>query len=185
MARSRASAAVWQACRCHGRLRWRRYRAAARDGPSAGRAPLGRIGGREPGQRPRRGALLRGVELERRGKSAAWISSGLVAHGLLRLVIAAIHGLNNNGQPAPGEIALIEAVQDWDVTERLGEISAPTLVVGGSHDALVPPRLAEATAHGIPNARLLLLRGRGHVTALLDPRAMRVTRAFLDEPEPQ
>lgn len=126
--------------------------------------------------------LLRGVELERQGKPAAWVSSGLVAHGLLRLVAAAAYRLANNGQRAPGEIALIEAVQEWDVTGRLGEITAPTLVVAGTRDPLVPTALAEATADGIPNARLLLLHGRGHATALFDPRSMQATAAFLDEP---
>ncbi|TLP59569.1 alpha/beta fold hydrolase [Microbispora triticiradicis] len=124
--------------------------------------------------------LLRSVEMERRGKSAAWISSGLVAHGPLRVVVAAMYALGAGQQRAPGEVALIEAVQEWDVTARLGEITAPTLVVGGTRDSLVPPALVEATARGIPNARLLLLRGRGHMTTLLDPRATRATTAFLD-----
>ncbi|GAA0389488.1 hypothetical protein GCM10009530_45750 [Microbispora corallina] len=126
--------------------------------------------------------LLRGVELERRGQSSAWIGSGLVAHGPLRLVVAALYARGGGDERAPGEVALIEAVQDWDVTERLGEIAAPTLVVGGTRDPLIPPELARATARGIPDARLLLLRGRGHATTLLDPRAMRATKAFLDEP---
>lgn len=126
--------------------------------------------------------LLRGVELERQGKSAAWVSSGLVAHGLLRLVAATTYRMGSGEQRAPGEIALIEAVQNWDVTGRLSEISAPTLVVGGTRDPLIPAELAEATAHGIPDARLVLLRGRGHTTALFDPRAMQATSAFLDEP---
>jgi pimeloyl-ACP methyl ester carboxylesterase len=125
--------------------------------------------------------LLRSVELERQGKSSAWISSGLVAHGLLRVVMAAMYTSSNNKQRTPGEIALIEAIQEWDVTARLGEISAPTLVVGGTRDPLIPPELAEATARGIPNARLLLLRGRGHLTALLDPRSTQAMRAFFDE----
>jgi len=126
--------------------------------------------------------LLRSAELERLGKSSAWVSSGLVAHGLLRLAAAAWYGLGGTKRRAPGEIALIEAVQQWDVTERLGEVSAPTLVVCGTRDPLVPPRLAEATARGIPHARLVLLRGRGHATTLFDPRSTRAARSFLDEP---
>ncbi len=124
--------------------------------------------------------LLWSVEMERRGKSAAWISSGLVAHGLLRVVVAAMYALGAGRQRAPGEVALIEAIQEWDVTARLGEITAPTLVVGGARDPIVPPALVEATARGIPNARLLLLRGRGHMTTLFDPRVTRATTAFLD-----
>jgi pimeloyl-ACP methyl ester carboxylesterase len=129
--------------------------------------------------------LLYSVERERRGQSAAWISSGLVAHGLLRLLVVAVYAAGPSQPRAPGEVALIEAAQDWDVTARLGEITVPTLVIGGTRDPLIPPALAEATADGIPNARLLLLRGRGHATTLFDPRATRAATAFLDEPDPR
>jgi pimeloyl-ACP methyl ester carboxylesterase len=128
--------------------------------------------------------LLRSVELERDGKSAAWLSSGLVAHGLLRLVVAAGYAFDNSPKRAAGEVALIVAAQDWDVTARLGEIKAPTLVIGGTRDLLIPPALSEATAAGIPNARLLELPGRSHQTALFDPRATQAMSKFLAEPDP-
>jgi len=128
--------------------------------------------------------LLRIVELEAQGKSTAWIGSGLVAHGPMRLLVAAVYALGRSQPRAPGEVALIEAGQDWDVTSRLGEITAPTLIIGGTRDPIIPPELAEATARGIPGARLLLLPGRGHMTTLLDPRATRASTAFLNEPDP-
>jgi pimeloyl-ACP methyl ester carboxylesterase len=68
------------------------------------------------------------------------------------------------------------------VTARLGEITALTLVIGGTRDRLIPPELVRATERGIPNARLLLLHGRGHVTTLFDPRSTKSFTAFLDEP---
>ena len=74
--------------------------------------------------------LLRMARLEREGKSAAWLGSGLVAHGLVRVVIAGVYSLSRGKPRAPGEFALIEAMQDWDVTGRLGEITAPVLVAG-------------------------------------------------------
>lgn len=126
--------------------------------------------------------LLRGVELEREGRSAAWVSSGLVAHGPLRLLLAGMYRMGRGAPRAQGETAVIEALQTWDVTDRLGEISAPTLLVGGSRDPVIPPELVEATANGIPNARMVMLAGRGHMTALIDPRSMRAISAFLDEP---
>jgi pimeloyl-ACP methyl ester carboxylesterase len=125
--------------------------------------------------------LLRSVEFERQGTSSAWLSSGLVAHGLLRVVVAATYALGRNTRQGQDDVALIEAAQDWDVTERLGEIGVPTLVVGGTRDPIIPPELAEATARGIPNGRLLLLRGRGHATALFDPRGMQATRTLLHD----
>jgi pimeloyl-ACP methyl ester carboxylesterase len=46
--------------------------------------------------------------------------------------------------------------------ERLGEIRAPTLVVHGTEDPLLPLGHAEALAREIPGARLLPLEGVGH-----------------------
>lgn len=43
-------------------------------------------------------------------------------------------------------IATIEAEDAFDLRERLGEISAPTLVVGGGHDRFYPPELFRETA---------------------------------------
>ena len=45
---------------------------------------------------------------------------------------------------------------------RLGEITAPTLVLHGTEDPLSPYGLGEALAAEIPGARLLLLEGMGH-----------------------
>jgi pimeloyl-ACP methyl ester carboxylesterase len=50
-----------------------------------------------------------------------------------------------------------------DVRERLSEIDAPTLVVHGDVDALIPLRGGEMLATGIPNARLVVYPGVGHV----------------------
>jgi pimeloyl-ACP methyl ester carboxylesterase len=45
---------------------------------------------------------------------------------------------------------------------RLGEITAPTLVLHGTADPLFPFGHGEALAHEIPGARLVPLRGMGH-----------------------
>jgi pimeloyl-ACP methyl ester carboxylesterase len=126
--------------------------------------------------------LLRMVQREREGRSVARISSGLIAHGPLRAVLLVAFALGRGRPRAPGEAALVEAVQDWDVTGRLGEVGVPVLVVGGGRDRLVPPELARATAAGIPDARLLLLAGRGHATALFDRRLKPAVEAFWGGP---
>jgi pimeloyl-ACP methyl ester carboxylesterase len=128
------------------------------------------------------GDLLRMVQLEREGRSAARIGSRLIAHGPLRLLLLAAFGLSRNRPREPGEAALVEAVQSWDVTGRLGEIDAPVLVAGGTRDRLIPPELLRATASAIPGARLVLFPGRGHATALFDPRLKPAIAAFLAEP---
>jgi pimeloyl-ACP methyl ester carboxylesterase len=46
--------------------------------------------------------------------------------------------------------------------EALARVTAPTLVIHGSLDALVPPAAGEDTAAAIPGAELLIVDGMGH-----------------------
>jgi len=76
-------------------------------------------------------------------------------------------------------IATIEAEDSFDVGERLDEISAPTLVVGGGRDRFYPPELFRETADRIPNARLRLYEDRAHGGTFADRRFGRDVVAFL------
>lgn len=58
-----------------------------------------------------------------------------------------------------GFAAICDAFLTYDVTHRLPDITAPTLVVAGSHDVLEPPHYSEIIAAGIPGARLQVLDG--------------------------
>jgi pimeloyl-ACP methyl ester carboxylesterase len=78
-------------------------------------------------------------------------------------------------------IVTIEAEDRFDVTAQLHRITAPTLVVGGDRDAFYSPEIFRATADGIPNGRLRLYEGKGHVGALGKQFAADV-QAFLAEP---
>ena len=64
--------------------------------------------------------------------------------------------------------------------DRLGAIAAPTLVVGGSHDAMFTPELLrEAVVAPLPGARLALLDA-GHEIAIELPRQLAaLIEAFL------
>lgn len=46
---------------------------------------------------------------------------------------------------------------------RLAEIKAPTLVIGGDKDYFCPVERLRETAAGIPDARLVLYEGKGHM----------------------
>ena len=46
--------------------------------------------------------------------------------------------------------------------ERLASVTAPTLVIHGTVDPLVPPEGGKDTAASIPGARLLMVKGMGH-----------------------
>jgi len=68
--------------------------------------------------------------------------------------------------PTDGLRAVIDLLPTHDVRDRLGEISAPTLVVVGEDDAETPLAYSEALAAGIPGARLEIVTGAGHLTNL-------------------
>jgi pimeloyl-ACP methyl ester carboxylesterase len=58
-----------------------------------------------------------------------------------------------------------------DALERLGAVRAPTLVIGGAEDRLMPPAHSEALAKAIPGAQLCLIPRAGHLTYLEAPGA--------------
>lgn len=61
-------------------------------------------------------------------------------------------------------------------------VPVPTLVIGGTHDRLVDVRVARQVAGAIPDSRLLMLAGVGHVAQLEVPRTVaRAVVALLDE----
>jgi len=62
---------------------------------------------------------------------------------------------------------------------RLHEISAPTTIVSGTADRVVPPRAARLLATQIPGAQLELLHGAGHLIPHQHPEAVaRALRGF-------
>ena len=56
-----------------------------------------------------------------------------------------------------------------DNRKILASISCPTLVVCGEEDVLTPPEIHREMAENIPNARLELIPGCGHLTPLEAP----------------
>lgn len=72
------------------------------------------------------------------------------------------------------------ACDRFDVMERLGEISVPTLVIGGTADQLTSVEYAHFLAKHIPSAQSLILEGAGHMVMLERPRQVSVaTSGFL------
>ncbi len=57
----------------------------------------------------------------------------------------------------------LRALEEFDVTERLERIDAPTLVLGGSRDVVVPTKRQQVLARSIPGARFIGLEGAGHI----------------------
>jgi pimeloyl-ACP methyl ester carboxylesterase len=72
------------------------------------------------------------------------------------------------------------AADRFDRMQALGYIQVPTLVIGGTADALTPPKYAEFLASHIPRAELHLLEGAGHMLIMERPAEVAaVIEAFL------
>jgi 3-oxoadipate enol-lactonase len=65
--------------------------------------------------------------------------------------------------PAEGYAAACEALARWDNRAQVREIEAPTLVVAGAEDPVVPAADAALLAEGIPRARLVVLPEAAHL----------------------
>ncbi len=74
----------------------------------------------------------------------------------------------------PPEATLADwlACNRFDVRERLGEVSAPTLVVHGDQDPLTPAKHQRSLAEAIPGAQRVEIGGRGHMLPWEDAPAL-------------
>ena len=84
--------------------------------------------------------------------------------------------------PAEGYAACCEAVRDADLSGRLGDIRAPTLVIAGADDPAAPPEQAGLICDSIPHARLVVVEQAAHLANVEQPRA--ITSALLDHLDP-
>jgi pimeloyl-ACP methyl ester carboxylesterase len=73
--------------------------------------------------------------------------------------------------PTPPETAryAMEGLFDWGTYDRLPQIGAPTLVVHGDRDVLIPVENAYVLAERIPGATLHVVAGAGHGYPAQDP----------------
>ena len=78
-----------------------------------------------------------------------------------------------------------EAVADADLRPEVARICAPTLVVAGANDPVVPPEVAVAGATGIAGAVMVVLPGAAHLVNVEQPAAFNdaVVRHLAGGPE--
>lgn len=65
---------------------------------------------------------------------------------------------------------LADEAVDETVTDRLSEISTPTLVIWGRHDRVLDVSCTEAMAASIPNNKVVILEDAGHIPMIEKPR---------------
>jgi L-proline amide hydrolase len=71
-------------------------------------------------------------------------------------------------------------LSDWDITDRLGEIDVPTLVISGRYDEATP-LVVEPISKGIPGAEWILFEHSSHMPHVEEQeRYLDVVEAFLD-----
>lgn len=87
-------------------------------------------------------------------------------------------GLRMKSRPEALIFGFGQLLKGWTVMERLGEITAPTLVMAGREDFQFPPEHQAALAAGIPNARLQIIDLAGHNAP--SERPAEVNRAVAD-----
>lgn len=91
-----------------------------------------------------------------------------------------LSGLHMKTRPEALIFGFGRLLKDWNVMERLGEITAPTLVIAGQDDFQFPPEHQRALAGGIPNAQLEIIEGAGHNAPSEQPTAIvEAVRRFL------
>jgi 3-oxoadipate enol-lactonase len=74
--------------------------------------------------------------------------------------------------PPEGYAACCDAIAAFDVRDRLGEITAPTLVVAGAEDPACTGELMRALAEGISGAEFEVLAGAAHLPNSTHPEAV-------------
>jgi 3-oxoadipate enol-lactonase len=74
--------------------------------------------------------------------------------------------------PPEGYASCCEAIGAFDVRERLGEISAPTLVVAGAEDPATTGEMMRELAEGIPGAQFVVVPGAAHLPVATHPDAV-------------
>jgi pimeloyl-ACP methyl ester carboxylesterase len=95
---------------------------------------------------------------------------------------AALASEQIRGAGKPGFVQGLEAVLDYEIRERLGEIACPTLIVWGERDRLINVRDADLFEQLIPNSRKVVFEDTGHMSMLERPeRFNALLEQFLDE----
>ncbi len=92
------------------------------------------------------------------------------------------HPIDPAGYQAQLAIGLGLLSEAASFEHKLGRVTAPTLVLFGEHDAVVPPGNAELLAAKLPNARVEILPNAGHVFPFETPEAANqaITRFLLE-----
>jgi 2-hydroxy-6-oxonona-2,4-dienedioate hydrolase len=117
--------------------------------------------------------VLLGPTIDRHARSAVrqtmrWLASGIYERPALALPMA----LDFLSAGPKRFLQTFHFVLRDEIERYLPRVQAPTLVVRGSHDAVVPQRWAEEVTAMLPRGRLIVIPGAAHSPNYSAPRAM-------------
>ena len=102
---------------------------------------------------------LRGVDM---GKVMSAVTSLSFNRILFKVLLVSVAKIYFKFGKVKGISGQLEATTAYSTLDRLHEIKAPTLVIAGTGDKIMPIHLSEVLANGIPNARLVKVEGGSH-----------------------
>ena len=73
--------------------------------------------------------------------------------------------------PLEGYVGISAAIPAIDVTDRLGEIDVPCLVLVGADDVAMPVAMSETMQQRLPRSKLVVIPDAGHLSNLEQPDA--------------
>ncbi len=112
----------------------------------------------------------RTVELmQARATLREYVENALEPDPRPELVDRILEHRERTAQPFEPWAAQAAAGATFDAYDRLGALAAPTLVQHGDGDVVVDPRNAELLAEAIPDARVSIYQGCGHLFMWQDP----------------
>ena len=88
-----------------------------------------------------------------------------------------------NTMNGPSEFHVTGTLKDWDITDRLGEIRVPTLLLSGRYDEATPA-VVETVQRGIPGSEWVIFEESSHMPHIEEPEKFRqVLGEFLSRVE--
>ncbi|CAL9360599.1 Putative aminoacrylate hydrolase RutD [Streptomyces sp. enrichment culture] len=121
-----------------------------------------------------RAALVRREGLARLAESAndRWFTPGFTVPELIR---------DHRDADPEAYAACCDALAAFDLRDRLGEISVPTLLIAGREDPATPPAHLREIADAVPGATLVEIPGASHLAPAERPEAvLAALRGHLD-----
>ncbi len=116
----------------------------------------------EPAAWRERAELVRtsGTPVMVEGSAQRWFAPGFVEREP-EITARLLHSLQDADRF--GYAAVCEALAEFDVRDRLGEITLPVLAVTGEHDTVAVPEMARTIAGGVRAGRAVVLPGVAHL----------------------